>query len=208
MKNWSLKKLIYTALLAAVAGVLMTLEFPIPMMPPFYKVDFSSVPAIIATYMMGPAAGACVEIVKILIKLVASGTSTMYVGEFANLIGVAVFILPLWFIYKGMGKTKKAIITSLLVSIVLCTAVSCCINLFITLPLYAKAMGISLDEVVRIVAAVNPAITDITTFIVLATIPFNVLKNGLNCIVGYYLFTKLIAAKVMPKFNEKKGAEA
>ena len=48
MKNWSLKKLIYTALLAAVAGVLMTLEFPIPMMPPFYKVDFSSVPAIIA----------------------------------------------------------------------------------------------------------------------------------------------------------------
>lgn len=207
MKNWTLKKLIYTALLAAVAGVLMTLEFPIPMMPPFYKVDFSSVPTIIATFMMGPVSGACVEVIKILIKLVTSGTSTMYVGEFANLIGVVIFVVPLWFVYKSLGKTRKAMVLSLVLSVILCTAVSCCINLFITLPLYAKALGISLDEVVAIVGAVNPAITNLTSFILLATIPFNLLKNGLNCLVGYYLYTRLIAAKVMPSTEKKNNEE-
>ena len=46
--KWSIQKLIYTAMLAAVAGVLMSLEFSVPMMPPFYKVDFSDVPSVIA----------------------------------------------------------------------------------------------------------------------------------------------------------------
>ena len=48
MKSWSVPKLVYTALLAALAGVLMSLEFSVPMMPVFYKVDFSDVPAVIA----------------------------------------------------------------------------------------------------------------------------------------------------------------
>lgn len=42
--NWSIQKLIYTGMLAAVAGALMSLEFSVPMMPPFYKIDFSDVP--------------------------------------------------------------------------------------------------------------------------------------------------------------------
>ena len=42
---------VLTAMLAAVAGVLMSFEFPLPMMPPFYKIDFSDVPAIIAVFL-------------------------------------------------------------------------------------------------------------------------------------------------------------
>ena len=42
MKNdKSIQKMIFTAMLAALAGVLMSLEFSVPMMPPFYKVDLS-----------------------------------------------------------------------------------------------------------------------------------------------------------------------
>ena len=52
--KWSIQKLIYTAMLAAVAGVLMSLEFSVPMMPPYYKVDFSDVPSVIAVFLMGP----------------------------------------------------------------------------------------------------------------------------------------------------------
>ena len=37
MKNkWSTQQLVLTGMLAAVAGVLMSLDFSIPMMPPFY----------------------------------------------------------------------------------------------------------------------------------------------------------------------------
>ena len=85
--KWSVTKMVTTAMLAAVAGALMSLEFSVPLMPVFYKVDFSDIPTVIAIFTMGPVSGLCVEIVKILIKLLTVGTNSNYVGEFANLIG-------------------------------------------------------------------------------------------------------------------------
>ena len=197
--KWSIQKLIYTAMLAAVAGVLMSLEFSVPMMPPFYKVDFSDVPSVIAVFLMGPVSGICVEVIKLLIKLITVGTNTMYVGELANLIAAFLFVWPLWFLYQKLGANRKAAVEALLLSIVIRTACACFINANITLPLYAKAMSLPLDEVIRMVASVNPAIKDLNGFIILATIPFNVLKVGLNYIVGQLLFVRLRAAKSVPK---------
>lgn len=192
--NWSTQKLIYTGMLAAIAGALMSLEFSVPMMPPFYKIDFSDVPSIIALFLLGPFSAAWVEIIKILIKLVTVGTSTMFVGELANLIGVVLFVAPAWLVYKKMGKHKKAAIASLAVSVPVRTIFSCFCNAFITLPLYAKAMGLPLNNIITMVASVNPAISDLPTFIILATIPFNIIKIGLNCFVAYLLFSRLLAA--------------
>lgn len=197
--KWSIQKLIYTAMLAAVAGVLMSLEFSVPMMPPFYKVDFSDVPSVIAVFLMRPVSGICVEVIKLLIKLITVGTNTMYVGELANLIAAFLFVWPLWFLYQKLGANRKAAVEALLLSIVIRTACACFINANITLPLYAKAMSLPLDEVIRMVASVNPAIKDLNGFIILATIPFNVLKVGLNYIVGQLLFVRLRAAKIVPK---------
>ena len=197
--KWSIQKLIYTAMLAAVAGVLMSLEFSVPMMPPFYKVDFSDVPSVIAVFLMGPVSGICVEVIKLLIKLITVGTNTMYVGELANLIAAFLFVWPLWFLYQKLGANRKAAVEALLISIVIRTACACFINANITLPLYAKAMSLPLDKVIRMVASVNPAIQDLNGFIILATIPFNVLKVGLNYIVGQLLFVRLRAAKIVPK---------
>ena len=197
--KWSIQKLIYTAMLAAVAGVLMSLEFSVPMMPPFYKVDFSDVPSVIAVFLMGPVSGICVEVIKLLIKLITVGTNAMYVGELANLIAAFLFVWPLWFLYQKLGANRKAAVEALLLSIVIRTACACFINANITLPLYAKAMSLPLDEVIRMVASVNPAIKDLNGFIILATIPFNVLKVGLNYIVGQLLFVRLRAAKIVPK---------
>ena len=197
--KWSIQKLIYTAMLAEVAGVLMSLEFSVPMMPPFYKVDFSDVPSVIAVFLMGPVSGICVEVIKLLIKLITVGTNTMYVGELANLIAAFLFVWPLWFLYQKLGANRKAAVEALLLSIVIRTACACFINANITLPLYAKAMSLPLDEVIRMVASVNPAIKDLNGFIILATIPFNVLKVGLNYIVGQLLFVRLRAAKIVPK---------
>ena len=197
--KWSIQKLMYTAMLAAGAGVLMSLEFSVPMMPPFYKVDFSDVPSVIAVFLMGPVSGICVEVIKLLIKLITVGTNTMYVGELANLIAAFLFVWPLWFLYQKLGANRKAAVEALLISIVIRTACACFINANITLPLYAKAMSLPLDKVIRMVASVNPAIKDLNGFIILATIPFNVLKVGLNYIVGQLLFVRLRAAKIVPK---------
>ncbi|HJC46888.1 MAG TPA: ECF transporter S component [Candidatus Lachnoclostridium pullistercoris] len=197
--KWDTQKLICTAMLAAAAGALMSLEFPIPLMPPFYKVDFSDVPSIIALFLFGPASAAWVEVLKILVKLITVGTTTMYVGELANLIGVALFVAPVWLVYSRMGRTRRAALTALGVSVPIRTLFACFCNAFITLPLYAKAMELPLESVIQIVASVNPAIHDLTGFIILATIPFNVIKIGLNCGAAFLLYDRLRAFSRLAK---------
>ncbi len=190
-QKWSVQEMIITGMLAAVAGVLMSFEFSVPMMPPFYKVDFSDVPSIIALFTIGPASAVCVEVIKILIKLTTVGTNSMYVGELANLLGVVLFVVPLWLVYTKGKKTTRAAITALVASLPIRIAFSCFLNACITLPLYAKAMGLPLNDVVRSVSTVNPLIRDLPGFLVLATIPFNLLKITLNYIAGYALFERL-----------------
>ena len=191
MRNDKIQKMIFTAMLAALAGVLMSLEFSVPLMPPFYKIDLSDVPSVIALFMMGPASAAGVEVIKILIKLISVGTNSFYVGEFSNLIGIALYVIPMWLVYTRTGRNGRAAAIALGTSIAIRTAFACFCNAFITLPMYATAMGVSLDEVVKMVAAVNPAITDLTGFIIFATIPFNVLKLGINYLLGYFLYSRI-----------------
>ena len=192
--KWSVKKRVTTAMLAAVAGVLMSLEFSIPFMPVFYKVDFSDVPTVIALFSMGPASAMCVEIIKILIKLITVGTNSNYVGEFSNLIGAFMFILPIWLISKKTENSKKGMFTALAVSGVIRIAWACFCNAFITLPMYAASMGISIDDVVRAVSSANPAIQNLNTFIIMATIPFNFIKIGLNYVIATAIFYRVAAA--------------
>lgn len=200
-QKWSTNKLVLTAMLAAVSGVLMSLEFSMPLMPPFYKIDFSDVPTVIALFTMGPGSAISVEVIKIIIKLITVGTNSMYVGELANLLGILLFIVPVWLIYKKKGKTTKAACTALAVDVPIRIVFSCFLNACITLPLYAKAMGMPLDEVVQAVAFVNPMITDLTTFIVMATIPFNLVKITLNFVVGYWLYERLKNTSVLRGLN-------
>ena len=192
--KWSVKKLVTTAMLAAVAGVLMSLEFSVPLMPVFYKVDFSDVPAVIALFTMGPVSGLCVEIVKILIKLITVGTNSNYVGEFSNLIGAFMFIIPIWLVSRKMPSNKKGMAASLAISGVIRIAWACFCNACITLPMYAATMGISIDVLAAQFTPALPAVQNLSTFIILATIPFNFLKLSLNYVLAVFLFDRLTAA--------------
>ena len=209
-KRWTIQKLTYTALLAAVAGVLMSLEFSVPLMPVFYKVDFSDVPTVIALFALGPASGTAVELIKILIKVATVGTNSNFVGEFANLIGTVLFILPIWLISRKTGLSKKGTALTLALSAVIRTAWSCFCNAFITLPLYAASFGLPLDEVIRTVSTANPAIQDLTGFIILATILFNLLKLLLNYAIAHGLYHRLLLPmgsfrKFQPALKENRS---
>lgn len=71
---------------------------------------------------------------------------------------------------------------------------SCFCNAFITLPLYAASFGLPLEEVIRTVSAANPAITSLTGFIIMATIPFNLLKYALNYLAAHLLYHRVVPA--------------
>lgn len=197
--KWNLRTMVSTAMLAAVAGVLMSLEISVPLMPPFYKLDFSDVPSVIAIFAFGPSSGIAVGVIKILIKLITVGTNSAYVGEFGDLVGMLLFVLPIWFVFKKMRYSAKGARAALLISIPIRIAFACFMNACVTLPLYAKAMQLPLDNVIQMVASVNPAITNLTTFIVLATIPFNLIKMGINSLLGYILYDRLSKVHVFER---------
>ena len=77
--HFRIRYLTVTAILSAFATVLMLLEFSVPFMPDFIKLDFSEFPALIAAFSMGPISGVSVCLVKNLIHLPLSATGG--VGE-------------------------------------------------------------------------------------------------------------------------------
>ncbi|MBB5182460.1 ECF transporter S component [Catenisphaera adipataccumulans] len=206
MKKWSVKKLVLTAILGGLAGVLMSLGFSLPFMPTFYKIDFSDVPSIIALFTMGPLSAACVEVIKIVVKIATVGSYSFGIGELANLIAIALFIIPTWLIYKAMGKTKKAVVASLFFGMLIRTGFACFVNAYITLPLYARAMGMPVDSIVKMVASVNPSITDLRSFILFATIPFNLIKIAANYGIGYFILVRLASARTDVNFYKPESA--
>ena len=94
-------------MLGAIAVILMAFEIPLPFAPAFYKIDFSEVPALIGCFAMGPVAGAMIELIKIVLHLLISGTSTAGVGDIANFAIGCAFILPAAWIYKAKHSRKK-----------------------------------------------------------------------------------------------------
>lgn len=76
------------------------------------------------------------------------------------------------------------------------TVAGCFINAFVLLPVYATAFGSSIDALVGMGTAINPAINSITTFVLFAVAPFNLLKG---IIVSAVVF--LIYKKISPVFH-------
>ena len=63
-QNIKLRLFVTIAMLSSISFVLMLFNFPLPWFPAFLKIDFSDVPALIATLTMGPVAGITVELIK------------------------------------------------------------------------------------------------------------------------------------------------
>ncbi len=176
-----------TAMLGAVAMVLMLFEIPLWFAPAFYKIDLSEVPVLIGSFALGPAYGAVIELVKILLKLAVKGTTSAFVGDFANFFVGCMLVVPAGLIYK-QKKTRKNAMIGMAVGTLLMTVVGCLVNAYVLLPLYAKMFGSSVADLVAMGTAVNPAIKSVWTFILLAVAPFNLLKGIVVSVITLLLY--------------------
>ena len=185
-------------MLSAIAIILMQFEVPLPFAPPFYKIDFSEIPVLIGCFVMGPLAGAIVELIKVILNVVISGTTTGGVGDIANfLIGCAMCV-PAGMIYKKY-HTRKSALAGMAVGTVFMTVIGCILNGYVLLPVYAKAFEMPIDALVAMGTAVNHSITSLSTFVIFAVAPFNLLKGVL---VSFIVF--LIYKKISPIFKMNK----
>ena len=177
-------------MLSAIAVVLMLFEIPLPFAPSFYEIDFSEVPVLVGSFAMGPLAGAAIEFVKILLNFAINGTTTAGVGEFANFLIGCAMVLPAAWIYK-MNHTRKGAIIGMLTGTLFMAFIGCFLNAFVLLPTYAKAFGMPIDALVGMGTAVNSHITSLTTFVIFAVAPFNLLKGFLVSLIVFLIYKKI-----------------
>lgn len=186
----SVRTTVKIGMLAAISVVLMLFEIPLPFAPSFYEIDFSEVPVLIGAFAMGPVAGAAIELVKILLNLVITGTDTAGVGELANFIIGSSLCLPAAIVYKRK-KTRKGAMIGMAAGTALMVVIGCLINAYVMLPAYSAAFGLPIDALVQMGTAVNPSITSLSTFVIFAVAPFNLLKAVLVSLIVLLIYKKI-----------------
>ena len=187
----SIKNIVTIGMLAAIAVVLMLFEFPIPFIAPsFYEIDLSEVPVLIGTFAMGPLAGVVIELIKILLNLLINGTSTAYVGEFANFVVGCAFLLPAGFLYWHK-KTLRNAVLGLVAGSVTMVVIGSLINGLLLLPLYAELFMGGMDNIIAAGQAVNAGIDSVASFVILAVAPFNLIKAVVTSVLTLLLYKRV-----------------
>ncbi len=176
---------------SAIAAVLHMLDFPLVFLAPeFYKVDFSEVPVLLCGFYLGPSAAVACEGVKILLKLLFKGTSTAFVGDFANFVVGCSLVLPAAVIYH-IRKTKGGAIGGLAAGTLCMTVFGSAFNAVYLLPKFAQLYGVSLEAIIGMGAAVNANVTSVTTFVLLCVAPLNLLKGTVVSCLTMLLYKRV-----------------
>ena len=187
---FSIRKIVIIGVFSAISFVLMLIEFPLPFAPSFYKFDFSDIPALIGGFAAGPLVGVMIEFVKVALNILLQGTTSGFVGEIANFVVGTAFILPATMIYR-FKKTRNVALISCLVGTICIAIVGSLLNAFFLLPVYAIMFGSGVDAFIGMGAAINPAISNLTTFCLFAVAPFNLLKGVVDSVVTFLVYKQL-----------------
>lgn len=181
------RALAVTAMLSAAATVLMALDFPIPfLIPPFVKMDFSELPALLAAFSLGPAWGAAVCLVKNLINLTMSSTNG--VGELCNLLIGLCFVIPAGLIYKRW-KTRWGALIAALAGAALMAVCSVPVNYFISYPFYTSFMP--LETIIGMYQSLIPSVDGLLACLVIFNAPFTLLKGLLDTALCFLIYKPL-----------------
>ena len=176
---------------AAIATVLHMLDFPVLFLAPeFYKLDFSELPVLLCGFYLGPSATVACEGVKILLKLLLKGTSTAFVGDFANFVVGCSLVLPAVIVYHTKKSRASALWGSVIGTLVLTTFGSL-FNAIYLLPKFSELYGIPLEAIIGMGSKINNGISDISTFVLLAVAPLNLIKGVMISLLTLLLYKRV-----------------
>ncbi len=167
-----------TAMMGAMATVLMMLDFSVPLMPSFIKFDLSELPALISSFALGPLSGVCVCLIKNLLNLPSSGTGG--VGELSNFMLGCAFVVPAGIIYQ-QKKTRKRAIIGCIAGAVSMAVLSVFSNYFIVYPVYTKFMP--LDAIIGAYKEINPNVNGLLSCLLMFNLPFTFIKGACSAVI-------------------------
>lgn len=182
------KNIVLMAVFSALAAILMLFEFPLSFIAPtFYEIDLSEIPILVGSFIMGPVSGVIMEAVKIILKLLIKGTSTGYVGDFANFCVGCSLVIPASLIYKHK-KTKKNAMLGMTVGTLSMAVMGVILNYYIMIPFYVKVAKIAFTKIIEEGAAVWPVVNGKLSFVLFCVAPFNIVKGVIVSLITAIIY--------------------
>ena len=182
------------AMLTAVAAVLQFIEFSIPLMPSFIKLDISDLPALLGTFSLGPVYGVAIQLVKNLLHLPFG--SSAGVGELSNFILGAVFVFVAGVIYTR-NKSRKSALVGSVVGAAAMALVSVVTNYFIVYPAYVVLYHLPLDAIVGMYEEILGGVSHVPTqnalfnCLLVFNVPFTLVKGLLDTALCFLIYKPL-----------------
>ena len=194
-KRIDVRKIAMIAMLSEISTVLMFFSFNVPMMPGFIKMDFSELPALIASFTLGPVSGVMVCLVKNLVNAMFSTTGL--VGELSNFILGSLFVFPAGLIYQKVKGFKGAVIGSLSGALMM-ALLSVFTNYYVVYPVYMK-LFMPLEAILGAYQVINPNVETLWQALFLFNMPFTFIKGMCSVVI-----TLLTYHKLAPLLNGRK----
>ena len=189
------RQITVTAMLSAVAFVLMYLEIPVPVIPSFIKFDFSDLPALLGAFALGPVYGVLIELVKNVLHLVVS--QSMFIGELSNFILGATFTFTAGLVYK-LNKNKRGAIVGGIVGALVMGIVSVPANYFVVYPVYVQAYFSGVEQVcVDMYSAISSGVfhagemKSLLQCLLVFNLPFTVVKGLVSVLITMFIYKPL-----------------
>lgn len=183
----SVRNLTVTAMLGAVASVLMFISFSVPLMPSFIKLDFSELPALLAAFALGPWHGVAVCLIKNLVNV--PFTTTGGVGELSNFLLGACFVIPAGLIYRR-HKSRGAAIGGATLGALCMAVASVFTNYFVIYPIYAE-LFIPMETILDLYRAINPGVKNLWQALIFFNLPFTFVKGMCSVAIAFFIYKPL-----------------
>lgn len=193
------RRICIIAACSAIATLMHLLDFPLLFLAPdFYQLDLSELPVMMCGLYLGPTAAITCEAVKILLKLLLKGTSTAFVGDFANFIVGCSLVVPAAIIYHTRRKFSCAL-WGLITGTVILTVFGSAFNAVYLLPKFAEMFGLPLEQIIAMGNAINGNINSLSTFVLFSVVPLNLIKGVTISVLTLLMYKRYIR----PLFNLK-----
>lgn len=191
-------KITQIAIFTAIAVAVSLLDFPIPFFPSFYKLNLSDAVVLIGGFSLGVIEGVLIVFLRMVLSFFIKGTSTFFVGDFANCILSIFFVLPSFIIYKK-NRTLKGAIIGMIVSVFSLLFFSAILNYFVLVPLYSMVLMIPVKNLLSLFH-----VNSLVEFILFFVLPFNLLKGILCSLLALMTYKRL--SKFINKLSSKSFA--
>ncbi len=187
-KKIKTRNLAMIGMLSAVAFILEALNFSVPFMPSFIKLDFSELPALIGAFAMGPLEGVAICLIKNLFNLLR--TSTGGVGELSNFLLGTMFVGTAGIFYK-VRKGKKAALIGSLTGAVVMALFSIVSNYFFVYPFYMNVMGMPKDVILGMYQVINPSVDTLMEALLKFNAPFTFGKAMISVVITFLTYKRI-----------------